>query len=180
MGWTSFNSNLSTKEILKDEFKGAGEIVAMSCHGRENHVAIKLEGYDNLVVAYTVLVERQNGEVSVKVISETAHPGYYKASKKVLTSLTETENAYAKSWREKCLAEKEKQKVVYSPDDIINLRREWICNGILYKGIKLLSKYKNSWLAVGVDSSNNPITPKIKVSKAWIAQNKNEDLLVRV
>jgi hypothetical protein len=177
MGWTSFNSNLSTKEIIMDEFKGAGEIVAMSCHGRENHVAVKLaDRDDNLVVGYTVLVERKDGEVYTKVIEETAFPYYFKASKKVINALSPTDHASANAWRAKCLAEKAKQKIVYKPEDVIDLKHEFICNRVKYSSVKLLYPYKNSWVGVGVDSSRNVITPKFKVSKAWIARYKEEDI----
>lgn len=99
MGWSSYKSKLSPKEVAKREFEGH-EILGVVSKGREVYVAARQK--DGKVAGWVVLVERSKEEVSVKVLHECELPYYFGAPKKILDLLDETQDENSLKWRKFC------------------------------------------------------------------------------
>jgi hypothetical protein len=57
---------------------------------------------DKIWVAVVKIVCNNSREIGFKTMGEDEHPYYYNCPKKILKMLSETDNKYAKEWREEC------------------------------------------------------------------------------
>jgi hypothetical protein len=126
MGWTSFQTDRPTKDIIADELNfsnehGSGRVLAIATKLNVSYVAYQRtepsgKKYVNAVV---VLHNRKDGEFCYKVMDETAGPCESNCPVKILVSLSPIESfaalgtnshEWATNWRARCYAAIEKQQ----------------------------------------------------------------------
>ena len=127
MGWTSYhaefykNGKIDRKSELDNRFSWSSEttesdVLRSAMVGSVYYAAIRYENKTNgttctwAAVCLTSVNMRDWYNFSYKDMDETMMPYYYDCPKRILDLLSETDNASALEWRERCRAEIERKK----------------------------------------------------------------------
>jgi hypothetical protein len=157
MGWTSFKFSGTIREFVEQEFNrepAHGKVLKFSQVGSTIYIAYQLARGERAgkVTAFIILTSRKNGEICYKDEDETVGSYERKCPKSILNLLTPLEELYpdgcawAKEWRDECLANANKPKPAkITPGTVIKLKEPLNFSSVGIKTDKFTNIEKNRW-----------------------------------